>query len=72
MSGGELDLYDGRTVDNVTNLTMTEIGLRGPDGGVKSAVELSWTAPTDAFIEFYTVRYNKNGTTDYFGTDTRD
>ena len=72
LSGGELPLYDGRTVENVTSLTMTEIGLRGPDGGVKSAVELSWTAPTDAFIEFYTVRYNKTGTTDYFEVQTRE
>ena len=72
LSGGELPLYDGRTVDNVTNITLTEIGLRGPDGGVKSAVELSWTAPTDAFIEYYTVRYNKNGTTDYFEVQTRE
>ena len=72
LSGGELPLYDGRTVNNVTSLTMTEIGLRGPDGGVKSAVELSWTAPTDAFIEFYTVRYNKTGTTDYFEVQTRE
>lgn len=72
LSGGELPLYDGRTVENVTSLTMTEIGLRGPDGGVKSAVELSWTAPTDAFVEFYTVRYNKTGTTDYFEVQTRE
>ena len=72
LKGGELDLYDGRTVDNVTSLSMTEIGLRGPDGGVKSAVELSWTAPDDAFIEYYTVRYNKNGTTDYFEVQTRE
>ena len=72
LSGGTLPLYDGRTVDNVTSLTATEIGLRGPDGGVLSAVELAWTAPSDAFIEFYTVRYNKNGTTDYFEVQTRE
>ena len=74
LSGGELDLYDGRTVDNVTftENDITEIGLRGPDGGVVSAVQLSWTAPDDAFIEYYTVRYNKNGTTDYFEVQTRE
>ncbi len=71
LSGGELDLYDGRTVDNVTNLTGTEIGLRGPDGRLKSTIELTWTEPDDAFIEFYTVRYNKNGTTEYFEVQTR-
>jgi predicted nucleic acid-binding Zn-ribbon protein len=71
LAGGELDLYDGRTVDNVTSLTSSEIGLRGPDGRLKSAVELTWTAPDDAFIEFYTVRFNKNGTTDYFEVQTR-
>ena len=71
LSGGELDLYDGRTVNNVTNLTGTEIGLRGPDGRLKSTIELTWTEPDDAFIEFYTVRYNKNGTTEYFEVQTR-
>ncbi len=59
LSGGELDLYDGRTVANVTSLTATEIGLRGPDGRLRSSVELAWTAPDDAFIEYYTVRFNK-------------
>ena len=72
LSGGELDLYDGRTVDNVTSLSLTEIGLRGPDGGVSSAVQLTWTAPDDAFIEYYQIRYNKNGTTDYFEVQTRE
>lgn len=72
LSGGELDLYDGRTVANVTSLTLTEIGLRGPDGGVSSSVQLAWTAPDDAFIEFYKIRYNKNGTTDYFEVQSRE
>jgi hypothetical protein len=72
LSGGELDLYDGRTVANVTSLTLTEIGLQGPDGGVSSSVQLAWTAPDDAFIEFYKIRYNKNGTTDYFEVQSRE
>ena len=72
LSGGELDLYDGRTVDNVTNLALTEIGLRGPDGGVSSAVELEWTPVTDAFVELYKIRYNKTSTTDYFYASTRE
>lgn len=72
LSGGELDLYDGRTVDNVTNLTLTEIGLRGPDGGVSSAVELSWDENTNAFVELYKIRYNKTGTTNYFYSSTRE
>lgn len=74
LAGGELDLYDGRTVDNVTFTAsdITEIGLLGPDGGVNSSVQLVWTAPDDAFIEFYKIRYNKNGTTDYFEVETRE
>ena len=72
LSGGTLTLYDGLTVNNVTSLNATEIGLRGPDGALKSAVQLSWTPPTDAFVELFTVRYNKNGTTDYFETQTRE
>ena len=74
LSGGELDLYDGRTVENVTftSSDITEIGLRGPDGGVSSSVQLVWTPPDDAFIEFFKIRYNKNGTTTYFETETRE
>jgi len=72
LSGGVLDLYDGRTVDNVTSLAFTEIGLRGPDGGVSSSVQLTWTEPTDAFIEFYKIRYNKTGTTDFFEVQSRE
>jgi len=74
LSGGELDLYDGRTVENVTFTAsdITEIGLLGPDGGVNSSVQLVWTSPDDAFIEFYKIRYNKNGTTDYFEAETRE
>jgi hypothetical protein len=72
LAGGELDLYDGRTVDNVTSLAFTEIGFQGPDGQVLSAVELTWTEPNDAFIEFYKIRYNKNGTTDYLYAESRE
>ena len=72
LSGGELDLYDGRTVDNVTNLTLTEVGLLGPDGGVSSAVNLSWDENTNAFVELYKIRYNKTGTTNYFYASTRE
>lgn len=72
LSGGELDLYDGRTVDNVTNLTATEIVSVGPDGTLTTSVELSWTAPDDAFVDFYKVRWNKVGTTDYFHAETKE
>jgi len=72
LSGGELDLYDGRTVENVTSLAKSEIGLLGPDGSVSTSVELTWTAPNDAFIDFYKIRYNKNGTTDYFHAETKE
>jgi len=74
LSGGELDLYDGTTVDDVTFTAsdITEIALLGPDGTVSTNVELSWTPPDDAFIDFYKVRYNKNGTTDYFYAETKE
>ena len=72
LSGGELDLYDGRTVDNVTSLAKSEIGLLGPDGSVSTTVELTWTAPDDAFIDFYKIRYNKQGTTEYFHAETKE
>lgn len=72
LSGGELDLYDGRTVANVTNLTLTEVGFKGPDGNLISAVDLTWTPVTDAFVELYKVRYNKTGTTNYFYASSRE
>ena len=72
LSGGVLDLYNGRTVDNVTSLAKSEIGLLGPDGSVLTTVELTWTAPDDAFIDFYKIRYNKNGTTEYFHAETKE
>jgi len=72
LSGGVLDLYNGRTVDNVTSLAKSEIGLLGPDGSVSTTVELTWTAPDDAFIDFYKIRYNKNGTTEYFHAETKE
>jgi hypothetical protein len=72
LSGGELDLYDGRTVANVTNLALTETAFKGPDGNLISAVDLTWTPVTDAFVELYKVRYNKTGTTNYFYASTRE
>ena len=72
LSGGVLDLYDGRTVDNVSNLAKNEIALRGPDGNTTTTTELTWTAPDDAFVDFYKVRYNVTGTTDYFHMETKE
>ena len=72
LSGGVLDLYDGRTVDNVTNLAKNEIALIGPDGATTTTTELTWTAPDDAFVDFYKVRYNVNGTTNYFHMETKE
>lgn len=72
LSGGELDLYNGRTVNDVTGFTLTEDSLLGPDGTLKSSVILNWTAPNDAFIDFYKIRYNENGTTTYFHAETRE
>ena len=72
LSGGELDLYDGRTVANVTNLALTETAFKGPDGNLISAVDLTWTPVTDAFVELYKVRYNKTGTTNYFYASSRE
>ena len=72
LSGGELDLYDGRTVNDVTGFTLTEDSLLGPDGTLKSSVILDWTAPDDAFVDFYKIRYNENGTTTYFHVETKE
>ena len=72
LKGGELDLYNGRTVDNVTSLAKNEIGLLGPDGSSTTTTELTWTAPDDAFVDFYKVRYNVNGTTNYFHAETKE
>lgn len=72
LSGGELDLYDGRTVNNVTSLSHTPIGLKGPDGKLITSVDLTWTAPTDAFIEFYIVTVEKDSDNNVFEYQTRE
>lgn len=72
LSGGELTLYDGRTVDNVTSLSHTPIGLKGPDGKLITSVDLTWTAPTDAFIEFYVVTVEKDSDGNVFEYQTRE
>ena len=72
LSGGELDLYDGRTVNNVTSLSHTPIGLKGPDGKLITSVDLTWTAPTDAFIDFYIVTVEKGGDGNVFEYQTRE
>lgn len=72
LSGGELALYDGRTVDNVTSVGHTPIGLKGPDGKLITSVDLAWTAPTDAFIEFYIVTVEKDSDGNVFEYQTRE
>jgi hypothetical protein len=51
---------------------LTETAFKGPDGNLISAVDLTWTPVTDAFVELYKVRYNKTGTTNYFYASTRE
>ncbi len=72
LSGGELTLYDGRTVNNVTSVGHTPIGLKGPDGKLITSVDLAWTAPTDAFIEFYIVTVEKDSDGNVFEYQTRE
>ena len=72
LSGGELDLYDGRTVANVTSLTHSVIGLKGPDGKNITTVDFSWTGPTDAFIEYYVVTLEKDSDGNIFEYQTRE
>ena len=72
LSGGELDLYDGRTVDNVTSLSHSVIGLKGPDGKNITTVDFTWTAPTDAFVEFYVVTLEKDDDGNVFEYQTRE
>ena len=71
LSGGELDLYDGRTVDNVTGLSHTVISLKGPDGKNITNVDFTWTAPNDAFVEFYVVTVEKDNDGNVYEYQTR-
>jgi len=72
LSGGELDLYDGRTVANVGTITHTPIGLKGPDGRLITSVDLSWPVLSDAFVEFYIVTYEKDEDGNVFEFQTRE
>ncbi len=72
LSGGELDLYDGRTVANVTSLTHSVTGLKGPDGKNITTVDFTWTAPTDAFVEFYVITLEKDDDGNIFEYQTRE
>jgi len=72
LSGGELDLYDGRTVDNVTSLSHSVIALKGPDGKNITNVDFSWTAPTDAFVEFYIITIEKDSDGNIFEYQSRE
>jgi len=72
LSGGTLPLYDGRTVDNVTSLQHSVVGLKGPDGKLITSVDLTWTAPNDAFVEFYVVTYEKDSDGDVYEVQTRN
>jgi hypothetical protein len=72
LSGGELDLYDGRTVANVGTITHTPIGLKGPDGRIITSVDLSWPVLGDAFVEFYIVTVEKDEDGNVFEYQTRE
>ena len=72
LSGGTLELYDGRTVNNVTSLSHTVIGLKGPDGKTVTNVDFTWTAPNDAFIEYYLVTIEKDDDGNVYEYQTRE
>ena len=65
VSGGEVDLDNGRSVPAVTNLSLTEIGLVGPDATLQTSVRLTWSLPDYAFIGDVLVYWRKSTEGEY-------
>ena len=56
-TGGTVSLYDGRTAEPVTALTLDAISDVNTDGSVSPAIGVSWTNPDDAFTDRYEITW---------------
>lgn len=59
-------------IEAPTDLVVTEVARLGPDAGVTSFVQVSWTQPADAFVIQYEVQYKPSSETDYYSEFTTE
>ena len=59
LAGGEIDLYDGRTTQPPTNLTVVSTTVVASDGTLLPSMRLNWTASSDSFVTHYEVQYQR-------------
>ena len=58
LAGGELDLYDGKTAQPpVAPLGLTASSTVNADGTVTPTINVSWTAASDSFTDYYLVQW---------------
>jgi len=64
-TGGEVELYDGRTAQPVSNLSLDAFTDINDDGSITPAIGVSWSDPNDAFTDRYEITWQNttdNGT----------
>lgn len=59
LTGGEIDLYNGRVTQPPTNLTAISTTVIASDGTLLPSIRLNWTASEDAFVTQYEVQYQR-------------
>ena len=63
LAGGELDLYDGKTAQPpVAPLGLTGSSTVNADGTVTPTINVSWTAASDSFTDYYLVQWYNSTT----------
>jgi hypothetical protein len=60
LSGGEVDLYDGRTVAAPTSFAGTASTATNLDGTIAPQIVSTWTASADAFVVKYDYQWSTN------------
>jgi len=59
LAGGEVALYNGRTTQPPTSLTVTSTTVVASDGTLLPSLRLNWTASADIFVTHYEVQYQR-------------
>jgi len=63
LAGGELDLYDGKTAQPpVAPLGLSASSTVNADGTVTPTINVSWTAASDSFTDYYLVQWYNSTT----------
>ena len=70
ITGGEIDLYDGFTVQPPTNLAATSTTTIASDGTLLPSLRLTWTESEDVFVTQYEVQYQRGSALVDYGNVT--